>query len=563
LDPVFVIMRIGIVHTVGSPCRCAEAAAEGLRALGHETVLADSEEIESQAFELARSCELVIDHTDTFRGRGILRAFVRQVLESAGARIVGSDARACFLADSKIAAKEKLAGCGLPVPPGIVITRKDEEIPTWLQPPIIMKPAFEHMSRGLRIAHTISEAKSAVNALLSLRKQPILMETFIPGREIAVSILDGPGGLQALPILEWGIERGGEGILSESFKLAIPAPNRQDATQAILASEKAAEISDLALAAFQVLGLRDYARFDLRLSPSGQPFFLEANVTPSLETQEALALSAKWAGMGYAALIERMLVSAQKRYRGNLPAKEAEIRIDLPAGRVIMRVPQGVHTPPQSTVDLAKILDIKPGDRVLELGCGSGLLSIAAAMAGADIVFATDLDPFALDTTLSNARHNGVGHRIEARAGSWYEALPETEKKTKFDVIIATPPQTPGLMPFGPKYGGMDGTKHLLPIVQEAPAYLQPETGRIWILAISLANPRILLKKLRERFAEVAVVKETDRFFEPEEYDTYDNGLFAHLESLRQAGRCEFQKLPDGRFVFRNLFILARGPGQE
>lgn len=173
------------------------------------------------------------------------------------------------------------------------------------------------------------------------------------------------------------------------------------------------------------------------------------------------------------------------------------------------------------------------------------------------------MDPISLNTTLSNARRNGVGHRIEARAGSWYEALPETEKETKFDVIIATPPQTPGLRPFGPKYGGMDGTKHLLSIVQEAPAYLRVETGRIWILAISLANPRILIEKLRERFAEVAVVKETDRFFEPEEYDGYDNGLFAHLESLRQAGRCEFQKLPDGRFVFRNLFILARGPGKE
>jgi len=143
-------MRIGIIHTVGSPCRCAEAAAEGLRALGHETVLADSEEIESIAVDFARDCELVIDHTDTFKGRGLLRAFVRQVLESAGARIVGSGAQACFLADNKIAAKGRLSSFGLPVPPGIVITRKGEEIPPWLQPPLILKPAFEHMSRGLR-----------------------------------------------------------------------------------------------------------------------------------------------------------------------------------------------------------------------------------------------------------------------------------------------------------------------------------------------------------------------------------------------------------------------------
>ena len=89
-------MRIGIIHTVGSSCRCAEAAAEGLRALGHEAVLADSEEIESIALNLARDCDLVIDHTDTFKGRGLFRAFVRQVLESAGAKIVGRTPKLAF-----------------------------------------------------------------------------------------------------------------------------------------------------------------------------------------------------------------------------------------------------------------------------------------------------------------------------------------------------------------------------------------------------------------------------------------------------------------------------------
>jgi len=55
-------MRVGVVRTVGSPCRCAEAIAKGLDALGHEMVLADSEEIELRASELAETCDLVIDH---------------------------------------------------------------------------------------------------------------------------------------------------------------------------------------------------------------------------------------------------------------------------------------------------------------------------------------------------------------------------------------------------------------------------------------------------------------------------------------------------------------------
>jgi D-alanine-D-alanine ligase-like ATP-grasp enzyme/methylase of polypeptide subunit release factors len=552
-------MRIGVVHTVGSPCRCAEAAAEGIRALGHEPVLADSEEIESRAYDLARNCDLVIDHTDTFRGRGLFRAFVRQVLESAGVKIVGSDAQACLLADNKIAAKERLSAYGLPVPPGIVATRKDEEFPPWLKPPLILKAAFEHMSRGVRIAETLWAAKSAANDLLDSKKQPILIEAFIPGREIAVSVLDGPKGLETLPILEWTMDERGKGILTESFKLTEPSPDRRDAVKAELTTGKAAEIRGLAMAAFASLGLRDYARFDLRLSPAGQPFFLEANVTPSLEPQEALALSANWAGLKYPKLVERMLLAAQRRYERNPLSKAAEMEIDLPAGRIKMTVPQGVHLPPQSTIDLAGILDIKAGDRVMDLGCGSGLLSIAAAKFGAGYVLATDLDPESLDTTLANARRNGVENIIEARGGSWYEAVPLDERQRKFDVIIATPPQTPGHKPFGLKFGGFDGTQHILHVVDYSSSFLDPNTGRIWILAISLANPKRLIQKLQERFSEVAVLKETDRFFTAEEYNGYEEGLFGHLCSLRADRRCEFEDVSEGRFLFRNLFICAKG----
>jgi len=556
-------MRIGIIHTVGSCCRCAEAAAEGLRVLGHEAVLADSEEIESTALNLGRDCDLVIDHTDTFKGRGLFRAFVRQVLESAGAKIVGSDAQASFLADHKIAAKNRLSAFGLPVPPGIVITRKGEEISPWLQPPLILKPAFEHMSRGLRIARTPSEAESAANELLASHKQPILIEKYISGRELAVSVLDGPDGLRSLPILEWIIDERGKGVLTESFKLTAPPPNRGDAVKADLSSEKAAEIGGLALAAFKALGLRDYARFDLRLSPAGQPFFLEANSTPSLESQEALALSARWAGLSYPGLIETMLAAAQRRYAGHFSPEEAEVSIALPAGRVSIRVPKGMTVPPQSTLDLARILDIKAGERTLELGCGSGLLSIAAVKSGAAYVLATDLDPISLNTTRANACRNGIGDALGISAGSWYEAVPMEEREKGFDVIIATPPQTPGHWPFGPKYGGDDGTRHLLHIVDEAPLFLKPETGRIWILAISLANPRLLLQRLRDRFSEVKVLKETDRFFTAEEYEGYAEGLFAHLQSLRNEQRCEFQEGGGERYVFRNIFICARGPRKQ
>ena len=121
-------------------------------------IITDSEEIEFQVEDFVHQCDLIIDHTDTFKGRGFLRALVRLLLEARGARMVGSDAKASFLADDKIAAKAWLSAAGIPTPPGIIVTSREWELPPWLEPPLVLKPAFEHMSRGLVLARNKSDA---------------------------------------------------------------------------------------------------------------------------------------------------------------------------------------------------------------------------------------------------------------------------------------------------------------------------------------------------------------------------------------------------------------------
>jgi D-alanine-D-alanine ligase-like ATP-grasp enzyme/methylase of polypeptide subunit release factors len=550
-------MRIGIIRTANSPCRCAEAVSRGLDSLGHHYLVADSEEMELRASEIAHDCDLVIDHTDTFRGRGLFRPLVRLLLEHHGARIVGSDSTACFLADDKGTTKAKLSEAGIPTPPGIVISSKNWKLPSWLSPPLVLKPAFEHMSRGLRLAETEEEVHSTALNLLESLRQPVLLEKFIPGRELAVSLLQGPDGLEVLPPLEWRVDHTGSNILSEAFKLVEPAGERREAMRAELPSDPARGLEILVCRAFQILGLRDYARFDIRYSLQGTFYFLEANTTPSLEPLEALALSAQWAGLDYPALVERMLSTAKRRYL-NQPAGHAkQVRVDLPSGPLDLVVPQGVHLPPPSSIEMARLLDVTPGEEVLDLGCGSGLLSIAAAKLGAKRVVATDLDPRALEATLSNARRNGVADRILARAGSWFEALENAGNK-RFDVIIVTPPQTPGPRPFGPRYGGHDGTKHLFLLLEGAPAFLKPG-GRLWLLAISLADPSRLWQRLGQHFSSISLVHETERLFTAEEYESIEKGLFDHFQTLRGQGSSDFKEAAPGEYVFRNLFIRAEG----
>jgi SAM-dependent methyltransferase len=283
---------------------------------------------------------------------------------------------------------------------------------------------------------------------------------------------------------------------------------------------------------------------------------MEANVTPSMEPLEPLSLSARWAGMDFPVLLERILASAAKR-RPPVPAGGAQdASITLPTGAVGLWIPPGVHVPPPSTIEMARLLDVRPGERVLELGCGTGLLAIAAAKQGAGHVVAVDLDGQALDAAVKNAQLNGLSGCIEARAGSWYEAVKSGER---FDVIIATPPQTPGPRPFGPRYGGADGAKHLMAVVEGAPARLDPERGRLWMVAITIANVPEVMRRLRERFAKVDIMGETQRPFTPREYDDLDPGLFEYLEALRARGISDFHEAFGGEYVFRNLFIRASG----
>jgi D-alanine-D-alanine ligase len=555
-------MRIGVVHTIGSPCGCAEALSTGLKALGHAVTIADSEEIEFRASELAEDCDLVIDHTDTFRGRGLFRALVRLMLEGHGARLVGSGAQACFTADDKIASKACLVSAGIITPPGIVISSRQWKPPPWLKFPLVLKPAFEHMSRGVVVVKTIKEARLKAEDMLNSFQQPIIAESYIPGRELAVSVLEGPQGLEVLPPLEWNLSEQC-GFLTEAFKLTEPAGERQDAVRSVMPDDLLSQLKDLVRQAFKALNLRDYARFDLSLSNGGTFYFLEANVTPSLEPLEALALSAKWAGLDYPSLVDRMLASALDRYGSTTIEGETKMTLGLPTGSMELFVPQGVHTPPPSTIQLAGLLDIQPEERVMELGCGTGILSIAAAKLGAKHVVAIDIDTKALEATIYNAWLNSVDKQIEVRFGSWYEATglakSTSGKRKRYDAIIATPPQTPGPLPFGPRYGGPDGTKHLFSIIDGAPDFLTPHRGRLWLLGISLANIKAILQRLKERFEDVIIIHQTERSFTSDEYESIEPGLFEYLVQLRSEGLVDFKDIGGGRHIFYNFFIRASG----
>lgn len=211
--------------------------------------------------------------------------------------------------------------------------------------------------------------------------------------------------------------------------------------------------------------------------------------------------------------------------------------------------PPGVQVPGDSSFHLLRYLFSVRGKSVLDLGCGTGLLAIAAAKLGANEVWATDLEPAAIDCTRQNARKNGVD--LVAKAGDLFEPV----EGRMFDLIVTVPPQMPAPAGArGPGFAGADGLRYFDTILREAPAYLE-RGGELLTCLHSLAETRRFEAMLGERF-RFRALPTTSGSFTAGEVDGQYPGLFQFLSSRRERGLAEFEDA-GGRSTFSVRTYLA------
>ena len=209
----------------------------------------------------------------------------------------------------------------------------------------------------------------------------------------------------------------------------------------------------------------------------------------------------------------------------------APSRFESPAGALLDGAPPRLRFD-AGTEFTARFIRTPAAARAAEPGCGSGMLSLFMAKAGAREVFGTDVDPGAIAAARANAVRNGVANVVFLE-GDLLEPV-----AGPLDVVAANLPHRPAPRPWDRRfYGGPDGSDLLLALIAQARARLVPG-GRLYLYVNSIANPRRVRAALDAGF-ETTVCAERKRYFSQEEFDALTPGLHAHILALGARGAAE------------------------
>jgi release factor glutamine methyltransferase len=213
---------------------------------------------------------------------------------------------------------------------------------------------------------------------------------------------------------------------------------------------------------------------------------------------------------------------------------------------------EDVYQPGSLTEMLADLMEVTPGDRVVDVGCGTGYLGIMAALLGAGEVICIDPEPNALKWTEHNASLNGIP---SLRVCQGRELDPVADLQV--DVIVTLPPQMPFLTDFNPwRYGGKDGTDVINKVISQASRMLHPQKGRLFLLHAALAWPARVRETLFRSGFEWKVIKTVDREFNPVEFDQLASGLKEYIFQLHDQGVAELVER-NGKWYYPIWFYRA------
>ena len=287
----------------GVSLRSGARVEEALARLGHEVVSIDA------------GAELVEDLTDhgpdvafvAMHGPGGEDGTVQELLEILGIPFTGPGVAACIRCIDKALAKHELRAAGVPTPDWLAFNETAfrelgaanalDGLEARLGFPLVVKPSRGGSALGVKFAAGPEEVPAALVSAFSYDDR-VLLERFVDGRELAVSVL----GDEPLPVVE-AIPAEGDRY---DFEARYEIGRTSFICPAELTDEEEAAVNSAALAAYEALGCTGFSRVDLILE-DGRPAGSRGQRDPGLTDTSLLPQSAEAAGMSFEELVDQIL----------------------------------------------------------------------------------------------------------------------------------------------------------------------------------------------------------------------------------------------------------------
>jgi D-alanine-D-alanine ligase len=233
---------------------------------------------------------------------------VQELLEILGVPYTGSGVLACVRATDKVLAKHLLTEAEIPTPNFFAFNEtafRDlgaadalAAIEERLEFPIVVKPSSQGSALGIKFARSAADLPAALVAAFSYDSK-VLLERYVNGRDLAVSILDG----EPLPV----VEAAPEGDAFYDFQARYEIGRTRFICPADLPAGFTEQAHEHALATYRLLGCHAFARVDLMLGEDGELTVLEANPIPGFTETSLLPQAAEATGISFDALVGRIL----------------------------------------------------------------------------------------------------------------------------------------------------------------------------------------------------------------------------------------------------------------
>lgn len=272
--------------------------------------------------------DLVMNLCEAIYDSPLLKSHSAALFDMLQLPYTGSNPGTLSLSLDKIKVKKILEYHDIPTPDWDYIESMDDEISDELEYPLIVKPANSDNFFGINNQSVVTnekDLKKQLRIIIEEFKRPALIEEYIEGTEIDVSLIGNEEEVEVLPLIRSTFDK-----MSKDHWHIYSSDLWDDKNKHILDTikvEKPAKInkkletliSEMALDVYNIFDCHDYGKIEFRVDKEGNPYVIELNPNPPIEKDNFIAISAKLAGYSYEDLIEKILWMTIQRYKDKPP----------------------------------------------------------------------------------------------------------------------------------------------------------------------------------------------------------------------------------------------------